>query len=64
MIRYCLLTCDRDPILWDFDTPHPPGGMITTPDGANIHAADSSERRNIEAMRRLRWELGGRLDVV
>ena len=26
--------------------------------------ADSSERRNIEAMWRLRWELGGRLDVV
>jgi hypothetical protein len=39
-----MLTRDRDPILWDFDTPHPPGGMITTPDGANIHAADSSCR--------------------
>jgi hypothetical protein len=43
MIRYCLLTRDRDPILWDFDTPHPPGGMITTPDGANIHAERRAE---------------------
>ena len=32
--------------------------------GTNSSRADSSERRNIEAMWRLRWELGGRLDVV
>ena len=32
--------------------------------GATYPRADSSERRNIEAMWRLRWELGGRLDVV
>ena len=30
----------------------------------HLGPADSSERRNIEAMWRLRWELGGRLDVV
>ena len=34
------------------------------PFGAKIHEADSSERRNAEAIRRLRWELCGRLDVA
>jgi hypothetical protein len=30
----------------------------------HIGPADSSERRNIEIIRRLRWELCGRLDVA
>ena len=41
--------------------------MVTTPTGPEFvknDGADSSQRRNIEAMRRLRWELGGRLDMA
>jgi hypothetical protein len=41
--------------------------MITTPLGPEFvknDEADSSERRNTEVIRRLRWELCGRLDAA
>jgi hypothetical protein len=31
---------------------------------SRFRGADSRQRRNTEAMRRLRWELGGRPDVA
>jgi hypothetical protein len=36
----------------------------STQRGAKLGEADFSERRNTEAIRRLRWELCGRLDVA